>query len=332
MKLLAVFTLFVVAASRHVLFDPQLDESWENFKSTYGKRYDDREDAARRLLWEQNIADIIQHNLKADLGQYSFHRGINEYADMEHQEFISAMNGFRAPNTAAVNGSNWLPPINVVAPLSVDWRNKGFVTRVKDQKQCGSCWAFSTTGSLEGQHKRKTGQLVALSEQNLVDCSGPQGNKGCDGGSMGQAFEYIIGNKGIDTEQSYPYQGKELGVCKFSRASVGATCTGYVLLPPGNEASLMLAVATVGPVSVAIDSSQKSFFTYKSGVYNEPNCSPIKLNHAVLVIGYGTENGLDYWLVKNSWGPTWGNQGYIKMIRNKNNQCGIATYASFPLV
>ncbi|GIY62558.1 cathepsin L [Caerostris extrusa] len=300
MKFLALFALFAVAASRHMLFDQQLDEHWENFKKTFGKHYNDREEVIRRTIWERRVADIVRHNLQYDLGLHSFRKGINEYSDMEHEEFV-------------------------------DWRDQGLVTPVKNQQQCGSCWAFSTTGSLEGQHMKKTGNLVSLSEQNLVDCSGPEGNQGCEGGLMDQAFEYIKDNHGIDTEQSYPYTAED-GTCHFKKADVGATVTGYVDIPTGDEDALKKAVATVGPISVAIDASHDSFQTYQDGVYDEPECSPDQLDHGVLIVGYGTEDGSDYWLVKNSWGKTWGIKGYIKMSRNKDNQCGIATQASYPLV
>ncbi|XP_042912158.1 cathepsin L-like peptidase [Parasteatoda tepidariorum] len=332
MKILALSLLFTVVAANSGLFDRNLNEHWENFKSTYGKTYKGREEASRRLIWEKHVADIVRHNLQADLGIHKFRLGINEYSDMSHEDFVNTFNGLKKDGARSNNGSTWVEPLNVRIPDEVDWRDKGLVTPVKNQEQCGSCWAFSTTGALEGQHMKKTGSLVSLSEQNLVDCSSAYGNMGCQGGWPFQAFEYIKANKGVDTESSYPYTAKDDPKCLFQKPYVGATCTGFVNIPSGDENALKNAVATVGPVSVCIDAAHNSFQSYKNGIYSEPQCSTDQLDHAVLAVGYGSEDGEDYWLVKNSWGTTWGIQGYIKMSRNNNNQCGIATKASYPLV
>lgn len=185
------------------------------------------------------------------------------------------------------------------------------------------------TGAVEGQNFLKTGKLVSLSEQNLIDCSKKYRNHGCKGGHRRNAMKYIIENGGIDTEESYPYEAVE-GTCRFSRKDIGATLRGYQRLPRGSEQALKVAVATKGPVSVAINAKEDGFRLYEGGVYDDPKCKKTSLNHTVLIVGYGKQNGKNYWLVKNSWGSQWGLKGYILMVRGKN-QCGIANVAVIPL-
>jgi cathepsin L len=314
-------------------FSKELDGDWQIFKALYQKSYATLEhDALRRIIWEDNIRYIQKHNMEADRGKHSFWLGENPYADMTIDEFKAIMNGYRYNASAVSRCGHYMAPSHVTAfPDSVDWRDKGYVTPIKNQGQCGSCWSFSTTGSLEGQHFKKTGKLVSLSEKNLMDCSKPEGNHGCEGGLMDQAFAYIIKNNGIDTEESYPYEPRD-GSCRFKEEDIGATEVSCMDIERESEEDLQKAVATEGPISVAIDAGHRSFQLYKRGVYKEPECSSLRLDHGVLAVGYGTDGGDDYWLVKNSWGTMWGDEGYIMMARNERNMCGIATQASFPTV
>jgi len=332
MKAALAICLLVVGAYCAPMVNER-DNHWALFKRVHKRQYISvEEESTRRSIWEAHLNKIQQHNLEADIGLHTYTMGMNQFGDMTTEEFSKQMNGLKVSEIPRDSDRHtFIPPANVALPDSVDWRTQGYVTPIKDQGQCGSCWAFSTTGSLEGQHFAKTKQLVSLSEQNLVDCSGKFGNMGCNGGLMDYAFQYIKVNGGIDTEPSYPYEARD-NKCRFNKANVGATDTGFVDITAQSESDLQTAIATIGPISVAIDASHGSFQFYKNGVYNEPQCSATALDHGVLAVGYGTDGTQDYYIVKNSWGTAWGNQGYIWMSRNKNNQCGIATMASYPLV
>ncbi|XP_048238267.1 procathepsin L-like [Haliotis rufescens] len=308
-----------------------LDQDWERFKSQHQKAYISDVDAAnRRALWEDNVGVIESHNLEADLGQHTYRLGQNRYTDMSHEEFLQLMTGYKQLGTRDDPSPLVLNVSSADLPDTVDWRKDGYVTDVKDQGACGSCWAFSAACSLEGQHYRKTGRLVSLSEQNLVDCA-RNGNYGCEGGYMELAFDYIRQNKGIDTEESYPYVAKQKD-CNFSQENVGATDAGFAVVISESEDALKSAVALEGPISVGIDASSRSFMLYKSGIFSSSKCSSTKLNHAVTVVGYGAQKKQEYWLLKNSWSTTWGEDGYVFMARNDGNMCGIATEGILPLV
>jgi len=323
-----VFALILFVAWAHGL---DFDKEWDLFKDVHGKVYKDQaEELYRRRVWQSHVMYIQEHNEAYRRGEHSYYLGENEFMDMSNKEFQQIMNGYKGRSSS---GSHLVYRAGDVTdlPPTVDWRDKGYVTPIKNQGSCGSCWAFSSTGSLEGQTFKKYGRLTSLSEQNLVDCSQKQGNQGCSGGLMDQAFAYIKANGGIDTESSYPYEGVD-AKCRFSTANVGANDTGFVDVQSKDEGALQSAVATIGPISVAIDANHLTFQLYKGGVYHNILCSETSLDHGVLAVGYGTYEDKDFWQVKNSWGTTWGVQGYIMMSRNRNNNCGIATQASYPIV
>ncbi|XP_036620960.1 cathepsin L1-like [Trichosurus vulpecula] len=312
-----IFYLYFTSLCLGIVADaPQLDQTldakWHQWKSQHRKTYGGDEEIWRKDRWDKNLRMIEMHNREYNAGKHSFQLEMNKFGALTNEEFRQMMNGFRQNRfQKKTKGTLFHEPLLEQIPKSLDWRDEGYVSAVKDQGQCGSCWAFSTTGSLEGQWFHKTGKLVSLSEQNLVDCSWDAINHGCDGGLMDNAFQYVKKNGGIDTEESYPYEGKD-GYGRYQSEHSGANVTGYVDIPHEQESALTKAVATVGPVSVAVDAGHPSFQFYQSGVYYEPECSSQQLDHGVLVVGYGvdTESGEKYWIVKNSWGEAWGKSGY----------------------
>lgn len=325
-----------------------LSAEWTKFKANHHKHYmTAKDDTMRFNQWLQNRAIIAKQNIESALTN-GFTLGDNEFSDWLPHEYQKLL-GFRSRRPGSQTSdqlgrqhfmptmkpdSQYNPYTQTVAvsdlPTSVNWTAKGAVNPVQNQGQCGDCWAFSACGALEGQYFLTTGSSVVMSEQNLVDCTTSYGNYGCNGGEMTIAFQYVQQNKGIDANVSYPYTATN-GTCHYSSAvSVGYN-SGYRSVQPGKELALQQAVAQIGPISVGIDAGQPSFQLYKAGVYSSAKCSSINLDHAVLAVGYGTtSDGQDYWLLKNSWGTSWGMNGYMMMARNDNNMCGIASDASFP--
>jgi len=323
MKVLAILVLLFAAAL--AFSEKEYQDAFTNFMIRYNKNYAHSEFFNRYNSFKKNMDFVLTHNNRKDVTHTV---AINKFADLTNVEFGVLFAGVRVPENY-VHAQTYFPNNTKALPTSLDWRTKGAVTPIKNQGQCGSCWSFSTTGSVEGCHFITTQKLVSLSEKNLMDCSWNQGNEGCNGGLMTSSFQYIISNKGIDTEAYYPYSPVDSHTCKYTVANRGSTLGSYSNVQSGSETALQNAV-NEGPTSVAIDASHSSFQLYSSGVYYEASCSSSQLDHGVLAIGWGVDAGKDFWLVKNSWGTDWGLSGFINMSRNRSNNCGIATMASLP--
>ncbi|KAL9312533.1 hypothetical protein ACSQ67_017985 [Phaseolus vulgaris] len=342
-SLILLFTLylpFASASDTSDLFERWCKEHAKTYSSEEEKRY-------RFHVFEDNYAFVSQHNRNANDNNSTYTLSLNAFADLTHHEFKTSRLGFSPSLLRFKRVQNQQPRHLLHNPSQIDWRQSGAVTPVKDQASCGACWAFSATGAIEGINKIVTGSLESLSEQELVDCDTSY-NSGCEGGLMDYAYQFVIDNKGIDTEDDYPYQARQRPCNKDKNACIPklvgpstmehdfslkrhiVTIDDYVDLPP-NEEELLKAVASQ-PVSVGICGSERAFQLYSQGIFSGP-CST-SLDHAVLIVGYGSENGVDYWIVKNSWGKYWGIDGYIHMIRNTGDPkgiCGINTLASYPI-
>ncbi|KAL2654754.1 hypothetical protein GLYMA_04G028300v4 [Glycine max] len=325
LSLILLFTLFFLSAS-------DTSELFEKWCKEHSKTYSSEEEKLYRLkVFEDNYAFVAQHNQNANNNNNnsSYTLSLNAFADLTHHEFKTTRLGLPLTLLRFKRPQNQQSRDLLHIPSQIDWRQSGAVTPVKDQASCGACWAFSATGAIEGINKIVTGSLVSLSEQELIDCDTSY-NSGCGGGLMDFAYQFVIDNKGIDTEDDYPYQARQRSCSKDKLKRRAVTIEDYVDVPPSEE-EILKAVASQ-PVSVGICGSEREFQLYSKGIFTGP-CSTF-LDHAVLIVGYGSENGVDYWIVKNSWGKYWGMNGYIHMIRNSGNSkgiCGINTLASYPV-
>jgi len=322
---LATLALSLVVPARAQQAAPTFAE----WAKVHGKHYSSKEElVVRRSVYAANVAKVAEHNA----GNHGWTMAVNKFSDLTGEEFKAAYaSGYNGREKVSKNVELSLLRQNASAlPASVDWNAAGAVTPVKNQGQCGSCWAFSTIAGVEGAVFVAKKTLISLSEQQLVDCSGAEGNQGCNGGLMDYGFQYIIKNKGIGSEASYPYTAKD-GTCK--KVPSVATITGFKDVPTNSETALMTAIVQQ-PVSVAVEADQASFQQYAGGVMTKA-CGT-NLDHGVTAVGYGTQGGDDYYQVKNSWGADWGLQGYILLARgaaagNKPaGQCGIQMDPSYP--
>jgi len=324
MKALLVLCAVALVAAIPPLSDSEYEYLFTAWVNEYSKSYETAEFFNRFNIFKANLDMIREHNAKNE----SWTMGMNEFGDMTWDEFRAVyVGGTRVAPREFIRSKNYPDKKSISIPTSLDWRTKNAVTPIKNQGQCGSCWSFSATGSMEGAHAISTGTLVSLSEQQLMDCAGAYGNQGCNGGLMDDAFEYVIKNGGICSEAAYPYKGVE-GTCQSSSCTSVASISSYADVPSGNEQDLYTVIQQ-GPISIAIEADQSAFQFYSGGVFSAA-CGH-NLDHGVLIVGYGTLNSKPYWIVKNSWGTSWGMQGYILMIEGKD-ECGLALAASQPAV
>lgn len=322
----AVTFFFMLALVAVSAFAPDYSSyTFEQFESEFGKTYSDnvaRNHAA--AMFHHNLAKIASHNARND---QSFYMKVNQFADLSESDVVSRYTGYNKKMAKAHRFGAAKPEQfkydGKALPTAVDWRTKNAVTPVKDQGSCGSCWAFSATASIESQLILQASKTLILSPQDVVSCTpNPQhcgGTGGCAGATPELAFAWA--KAGIALDSTVPYTAKD-GTCK--NVTRAATVNSFVQLGENNATDLLAAVATIGPISVSVDASSWSF--YGSGIFNGCNSANPDINHAVQLVGYGTENGQDYWLVRNSWGASWGEKGYIRLYRGAKETCGTDTH------
>uniref|UniRef100_A0A672JP85 Pro-cathepsin H n=1 Tax=Salarias fasciatus TaxID=181472 RepID=A0A672JP85_SALFA len=321
---------FITAAFAFVHLSPLISLEGESFCNIsplqHNKVYSTEEFYHRLHVFTQNKRLIDHHNA----GNHSFTMGLNQFSDMTFEEFRKFYLLTEPQNCSATEGSH----VSSTGPYPkfIDWRMKGnFVTPVKNQGYCGSCWTFSATGCLESVNAIASGKLISLSEQQLIDCARDFNTFGCMGGLPSNAFEYIKYNKGLMTEEDYPYKGHD-DKCNFDPASAAAFVEDVVNITIYDEEAMVDAVARLNPITFSFDVTA-DFMHYREGVFSSTHCKSTadSVNHAVLAVGYGAEeNGTLYWIVKNSWGTAWGKDGYF-LIERGRNMCGLAACSSYPL-
>lgn len=311
-------------ASNEVMAIKSFGEFVQRFEKEYSSH---KEFFYREAVFEQSLKEIKLINSK----NLTWSAGVNEYSDLTWEEFSDRFL-MSEPQDCSATNPNTTHKIMGGDVQKVDWRDKNVVSHVKNQGSCGSCWTFSTTGAVESANAIVNNKTVLLAEQQLIDCAGGFNNFGCEGGLPSQAFQYIMWAGGIETEDTYPYTATD-DKCAFNKKNVAVTLKNEVNITEGSENELVDALTNVGPVSVAYQVAD-DFRHYTSGVYDSTTCKsgPQDVNHAVLAVGFDKTDDLGepYYIIKNSWGTSFGIDGYFNMVMGKN-MCGISTCASYPI-
>ncbi|XP_071863674.1 cathepsin L4 isoform X1 [Bombus fervidus] len=307
----------------------RLDEYWNLYKTRYNKSYSGNLETNRRIAWEENLITIYKHNMMAAAGHHSYTLRDNHIADLGTRQYIREMvklipSRKRRVSNEPIVGAVLHDPRRI--PARLDWRELGFKTPPENQRDCGSCYAYSVATSIQGQIFKKTGMLIPLSEQQLIDCSTSTGNLGCSGGSLRNTLRYLEKAKGLMPQSHYSYTAKQ-GPCRFVEDLSVVNITSWAVLPARDEKTLEAAVATIGPIAASVNASPKTFQLYHTGVYDDEVCSSDMVNHAMVIVGYTPTE----WILKNWWGNGWGENGYMRLAKNKN-RCGIANYAAYAKV
>ncbi|XP_076255628.1 digestive cysteine proteinase 1-like [Rhynchophorus ferrugineus] len=326
MKCLLIVVALVLAVSASS--ELSVAGRWSEFKLKHTKSYQDKvEETKRFAIFQNNLKKIEEHNARYETGEETYQMGITKFADMTSEEFGAMLRASykRKPGTRAV----YQAPADADIPASFDWRPKGVLNAVKDQGSCGSCWAFGSIAVVESALAIKTGNLLSLSEQQLVDCArgGIYFSEGCDGGYFQDALDYVSKN-GVDSEAAYPYKGVDQA-CRPSGNPAGKIAN-WTDITPNNENDLANLVVTVGPIGVSLYAEPIQF--YYKGIYTGYCIDSVEfVDHAVTAVGYGSEDGVDYWIIRNSWGDDWGEDGHFRIQRGVN-KCAIANEAAYVIV